>query len=386
MLFVLTQSLALLISNQVVPITTVISLVCTLIYFFTANPKIHFGTFFLISLFLLLSWYPFGGRAISVASLINFAAIYLPSSLGQSQIVRKKISLGIVYATVIGCILSVVQAGMQKNVKFFIDPVANILNANLIPGYNRRYFVESLGIYKPNGVFFLEPSFFSIYCALSLILLNEMFLAKKKQTTILKILLSIGLVQSFAVSGISIIVIYYILKVIFERRESQILSQNLVTILTILAGSLIFSFISTRLFEYRNSNSSFSLRITLPYKIFANAIRENFLFGRGFGTVYQDAYLQYYTGQTLFSQVQRPTIIRLLLEVGIIGFVLFLSIILSIYRNRHSWTAFGWTLLVIFLIPTDGLLTPSIALLVVWLVGPSLKLSRKDSEIAQVSK
>jgi hypothetical protein len=374
------QSLAFKVSNQTVPFLSLISSAVVIAGILFFNRKIELRLFTIFFLFIASAAIPLSSRDLRIDSIVYFALLYLPILVNWEIEIRLNVAKGIVFGTAIGSILSVIQFFFQSNISWLSDPLRYFLPNAVIPGFNRSYRLLPFDIIKPNGVFFLEPSFLSLYCGLSLVLLYQFKLFNVRHTRYLTMIIAIGLVSSLAVTGMYLLFIYYASQFIGRNKDriSSVSQVILLAILTFAAGAT--STLITRLFEFRFTESSFSLRLTQPYIVFKESFFQNEYFGRGIGTAYSDIELLSQVGKFGYFYVQRPTIVRLLLEVGLIGFLLFVILLLGTIVARNSFNSFGFLITFLYLIPTDAFLTPAIALLWIWLIGLKIKDSSPKSD------
>lgn len=166
-------------------------------------------------------------------------------------------------------ILGLFQFLVYKISNFYLD-LDLIFNKDfLIQGYN-SYSGNNYLEKRINGIFFLEPSFFSQFCALYLILEYSSFNLKNKMKilTTLFVLLMTG-----SGTGIILLLFFIILNFLFKRNLKFFALTILCFFLAPVIFSLLLKFFSNfGLYVLERSNefsldgdTSFNYRFTLPY-------------------------------------------------------------------------------------------------------------------------
>jgi hypothetical protein len=203
----------------------------------------------------------------------------------------------------------------------------------LLQNYNVIIPVEYEGeIMKANGVFFLEPSFFSQFLGLA-ILIEAFYRHRPVRLGIY----AVALLASY--SGTGLVLVFAFLPFIFWRRGNVKLVLAAVGVgLLLLAAGTVFdiSAITSRVGEFESTESSGFARFISPFLLMRDFVVTSpmdLLFGKGSGAidqVMQNAFLTYLAHD--------PTWIKVALEYGVPAMVLFMTFVgvalFSGARNR----------------------------------------------------
>ena len=217
-------------------------------------------------------------------SLIYLAGIYAPLALTLPQLDANALRTVWRHVSTLAAIITVcglVQvAGQGVAHGLFIDPIRLLPNALLLGQYNTTYEVSSsIPLLKPNGMFLLEPSFFSQFVVLGL--LAEMVYFRRTGRVIL---FMTGLVASFSGTGI----VMLLPALAFVGSPRVILGFVLLAALAVaaVAGLGYGDFFLRRATETNETGSSGNARFVAPYQEMTDAWAESgtvCLFGKGAG-------------------------------------------------------------------------------------------------------
>ncbi|WP_409303472.1 hypothetical protein [Peribacillus sp. SCS-155] len=292
---------------------------------------------FIASLYALLH-----SKAVGIASLLSIIVFYLPFLFVN----KREGSLNYIFSKyqgmmVIVAIIGIIQFLLQFMGFGFIDPIKNLPQQFLLEGYNTHNPLSyDSPIIKANGMFMLEPSFFSKMLATAIII---EFLTKKR--LYLMIIFFIGMLLSFSGTGF-ILLALAALPILFRLKPSQIF------LLIIFMGISVYVLFDKgfgevfveRLNEFNTPRSSGHVRFIAPWIAYKEFITledtGTVLFGTGAGTV-QEYHGKEYTFDELsnvYNTAHPIAYIKLFVEYGVIGGLFFTIFIiytfLSITQNK----------------------------------------------------
>jgi len=206
----------------------------------------------------------------------------------------------------------------------FFDPIS-IFPSNMIQlGYNTTYPITyGSPISKPNGGFYLEPSLFSQFLAISIII--EILFFKRWNRVFV---LFVAIVTSFSGTGLIILMILglpLLFKLKFKQALVVILAGALVAV--IFFNSEYGSVTSGRADEYNSQNSSFSIRFINPFKTIFSGDQKDMLIGHGSGQ----------TERTQFPfEANFTAIPKLWYEYGFLPMIIFTLFLMHCFFFRNS--------------------------------------------------
>lgn len=220
-----------------------------------------------------------------------------------------------------------------------------IIDGHMVKGYNWTNAINIGGkTFLRSNAIFREPSFFSQYLAINIILLFSKILTTNKKrayTVIMLILNSIAFILSFSGTGFIILGIGIILYVFRLNKDKKIKRRIIIfTFVAIICLAIILNsnignyFIrrSTEIFNYTEDNYSGYVRFRSGADVLKDAWQENFLFGIGIGT--SDEYINNmennYLGMTL-NGFYRPAV-----ELGLIGTIIWITYIFSLFFKKNN--------------------------------------------------
>jgi hypothetical protein len=214
-------------------------------------------------------------------------------------------------------------------------------------------------LYKSNGFFFREPSFFSFIMALAL--LGELVLYKR----VLRIaLFALALLLSY--SGTGLLTLFIGLLFPLGRRTMVQLSLLLGIgglVVWLLGDVLNLSFTLARVEEFGSENSSAYIRYIAPIRLIHDSLNTDpwtALLGHGPGTIQRT---------TQGYEFHDPTWAKLIFEYGLLGFVAFLVLVMTALNQRLMSIQVRASLFFCWLIMGGNLLDPNNIALMLALVG-----------------
>lgn len=230
-----------------------------------------------------------------------------------------------------------------------------------LSGFNTYYpLFYGSRIIKSNGWLYLEPSFFSQFMALGILI--ELSLSGKRlgAREITRIAIyGVGLICSFSGTGILILLFFFIpalRKISPSRRIIIILGMIVVFIL--FAASEYADAIFRRVSEFGSNSSSAAIRFINPYKeAFHPADGKTFFFGVGAG--------RSIVGTRLQSNHNAVT--KVMIEYGFFCLLAFIVYIWKVF-NRNGVSVFSIGVIFMFLFLSGSLLQPSILLPLFFLI------------------
>ncbi|MEH6855920.1 hypothetical protein COE67_04835 [Priestia megaterium] len=205
----------------------------------------------------------------------------------------------------------------------FTDPLS-VLPSNLIQlGYNTTYPITyGSPISKPNGGFYLEPSLFSQFLAVSIIIEVLFF---KRWTRVF--ILFVAIVTSFSGTGLTILMILgvpLLFKLKFKQALAVIVAGTLVAI--VFFNSEYGSVTSGRADEYNSQNSSFSIRFINPFETIFLDEQKDVVIGHGPGQ----------TERTQFPfEANFTAIPKLWYEYGFLPMIIFMMFLMHCIFSRN---------------------------------------------------
>ena len=215
-------------------------------------------------------------------------------------------------------------------------------------------------VYKSNGFFFREPSNASFVMALGL-LVELSLLRRPLRMTVF----ALALVLTYSGTGLVALVIGFMFSVRW-RTIGRMCAFSAVAALCACAASdvLNLSFTFARINEFSSETSSGYQRYIAPMRLVSDMLFSqpwSFWFGLGPGTI-----LRLSQGAYAFHD---PTWAKLLVEYGALGFVAFLTLMLSCIRQRLLPLQLKAVLLFSWMVTGGNLLTPDSVYLVFVLTG-----------------
>jgi hypothetical protein len=248
----------------------------------------------------------------------------------------------------------------------FIDPLRLLPASLLLQGYNTTYPITyGAALLKPNGMFLLEPSFFSQMIAFGL--LSEFVYFRRKW---LIILLVVGLASSFSGTGLTMLLPALLFtgspRVIFSF---ALLAALMIGALTVFGYGDIFL---SRATETSQTGSSGNQRFVAPYQLAAGVWEEktsDCLLGRGAGTA--DTISE-------MGDANYPAIPKVAIEYGAVGLVAFILLWITLFSGLALPLPLVVALLVFYFAASGAFLQPFSAFMTWALTAGFMRKQRKE--------
>ena len=276
-----------------------------------------FGIFGLVEVFREEAFSLSGILLMTVANILYVFNVRR-AAISPSQLLRFVASYLVIFA-----ILGILQFVAQFiiGVKFAFPIESFLPHQFLIGGFNYLnplYYGAS--ILKANGVFLLEPSFFSQLMAIGL--LAEL----SSRKSVARVLLFCGaLIFSYSGTGLIILIVAMPIYLVRERRLDMLAAIVGVGVFAILfATPLRLDIFLSRLAEFTNPSSSAYLRFVGWYFLAKDALSVDVihsLFGYGAGT-FREVAFEY------GSSVSEIFHVKVLIEYGLVGFAMYMAFLL----------------------------------------------------------
>lgn len=285
-----------------------------------------------------------------------------PSGTSYRRILAILSTLGCACA-LIGVVQFAGQFVVGVDTVFFLDK--HMPESLTVTGYNSLiplYWTSP--VFKSNGVFFLEPSFFCQFLAIAVV--AELLVGPR---TIRLLVLTAGLVCSYSGTGLTMLALFVPFYLLYQGHSRLFYFAAVLSLLLIFFGdALSLDAFTRRISEFSDTESSgwarfLSMFDVLQQVVFANDL--TFFLGRGPGTVQEQFHLYSFNA---FD----PTWGKVIYEYGLLGaLVYFRFFYLTVCKGPKGLRfAVGYT----YLFLGGYLLNPSIlmlvAALVVWPAGP----------------
>jgi hypothetical protein len=243
-------------------------------------------------------------------------------------------------------------------------------------GYNSLIpLYWSSPVFKSNGVFFLEPSFFCQFLAIALV--AELLLGPR---ALRLLILTGGLVCSYSGTGLTMLALFLPVYFLHHGHSRLFFFAALVSIVLIIFGdALSLDAFTRRVSEFSDVQSSGWARFLSMFRVLQKVVFANdltFLLGRGPGTVQEQFRL-------LSFNAFDPTWGKVIYEYGLLGALAYFRFFCVAFCRGPNGLRFavGYT----YLFLGGYLLNPSVlmqlASLVVWL-GKTSAATRRPGEAA----
>lgn len=296
------------------------------------------------------------GNIQSLPSFLYLLLLYLP----VIAVYRDGAGQDRYFATFQGGMLAAAVLGITQFVLQYLGISLSALIFDHIPSqlidqqYNYLIRVSSASPYnKANGVFMLEPSFFSKWLAVAVLVV----LLRRTNPRRLLAYLS-AMLLSFSGTGMITLGIGAALQLVHLRmRWIIIFSLVTIPILALFMASGFWGFWWERLGEFGRTGTSADLRFIAPYQSMAKFIQSGdsltFLFGAGAGTV-DDEFIRLYSDRNLHP----PLVLKLLYEYGFFATISFLALLLICFFHQKELLPLATSLFIMYAFLSTGLLQP----------------------------
>jgi hypothetical protein len=323
-------------------------------------------------------WYALFVSMGAVSAALSPSAHVSVLSLGflvvaQAPLVFRSTSTGMSYRRIlellssVGCVTAIIgvvqfagQFAVGADVAFFLDK--HLPESVTVSGYNSLIpLYWSSPVYKSNGVFFLEPSFFCQFLAITLV--AELVLGPR---ALRLVMLAAGLLCSYSGTGLTMLALFLPFYFLRHGHSRLFVFAAVLGVVLIAFGDLLSLDAFTRRFdEFSDPQSSGWARFLSMFRVLQDVVFATdltFWLGRGPGTVQEQFRL-------LSFSAFDPTWGKIIYEYGLLGAVVYFRLFyVAVCRGpRGLRFAVGYT----YLFLGGYLLNPSIlmqlAALVVWL-------------------
>lgn len=311
----------------------------------------------------------------SFASLLMLLAMYLivamrPKAGDDVMNSGQQVFRGAFAAIGVSAMIAVLQFLLQLVAGVYVDPVARLPEHLLVQGYNSWANMPegSIVATKPNGLLFLEPSFLSGYCALGGVYLVSLLFGERNAGGLpwRRVLLLGILVLGFGVSASATGMLIAGPGLVVVALQNRVRPHRLV-ILAAFAGAVLASGILDSVLrkvgEGISGGTSTALRLVLPYQLVLPHWSERPFLGWGPGSASE------MTVATGLDGLQAPTLVKLLVEYGLLGTVLVLVAVTYLLWKSKAPAVLVVCLAVGWALPAQALLDPVAAGLLLYGAG-----------------
>lgn len=294
----------------------------------------------------------------SPLSILYLAATYVPFMFclrrSSAEQYHAGLSLFLKLMTV-AAVIGIAQVGLQVLGVAYADPFA-VLPARLVmQGYHTSYpVVYGSSIFKANGIFFLEPSFYSQFLALALVI--HFYLRRRGLGGYL---LMGGIIASVSGTGIMLAVVGLVaLGVTSQRRQLLRMAAAVTVVGGLVAISPLGSVFTSRIDESSSSTSSAQGRFIVPYASATSTLSADpvsLLTGRGPGAAER---ISEQKEADLGVTAVFPVMPKLAVEYGVPALVIFLAFILASTLWKVRSVALALPVLLMYFVLSGSLLQP----------------------------
>jgi hypothetical protein len=295
--------------------------------------------------------------------VVQFPLIFrlVPSEFSHQRLLSFVSTVGCICALV-GVLQFAAQFIVGTRIAFFLD--TSIPESLTLKGFNSLIpLYWSSPVFKSNGFFFLEPSFFCQFVAVAVV--AELFIGARMLRLLM---LAAGLISSYSGTGLTMLALFapfYFFNREAHGRVRLLVTAVIVALVVMFFGDEISIDAFTRRFgEFSNEQSSGWARFLSMFSVLQTVVFSNdftFLTGRGPGTVQEQfQYLSYNAFDATWGKV--------IYEYGLVGTIIYAFFFYSAACEGAKGLRFavGYT----YLFLGGYLLNPSIlmqvAALVVW--------------------
>lgn len=351
------QRIAITVGNNQIPLILVLTLL-SLLFILLSNREsgmivVRITLFFS---FLLLTTIFMLNKEYSAFSYFYLIALYIPFLFYLSFRNEIKIKLIQRFLTfiLVTSFIGIIQFVFQLIGGSFIDPFAYLSSSYTQQGYLSTYQISyDSNIMKSNGIFYLEPSLFSQFLAIGIVI--EISLFKRWWRIIIYLL---ALMVTFSGTGI-LLLIAATIPILFKLKLKNMLLFLILGLIIfgLFASSEFGQYTLSRTQEYKSPNSSFSTRFINPYKVSIDSDPKDLLFGHGPGQADRTEFVY---------PVNFSVLPKLLYEYGLIPSILFVIFLVHIFLYKGN--VISYSLLIMYLFLSGGLLQPQTVCLMLFLL------------------
>lgn len=312
---------------------------------------------FLLGLALITLSYILNGAAGSILSYVYLFVLYIPFvAVLRKDEVSARLASAFMRVMVFASIFGIAQFLYQKILGgVYADPWERLPTSYLLAGYNTTYPIyPGSEVLKSNGILFLEPSFFSQYAALALI----MELIGKRRIHFLA-LFGAGMLSAFSGTGFLVLLV----------ASPFFFTKNIRLLLIVAFGAIvIYGFggsqfgeaLFSRGAEFSSRNSSGYARFISPYLAMLETATfdfRSFLIGNGPGAA---------SLADVSELVNYPVLPKIAIEYGVICGGLFAILIGSTFFSEKIPLEVRGANAAIYFALSGALLQPFTVFLAYW--------------------
>jgi hypothetical protein len=253
---------------------------------------------------------------IGLASMLFFLAIHTPYVFcvdGPQELTQRVLEVFQRIALLMACLgigQFVIQFVMDPTLAY---PIENFIPSSfLISGYNMQPPIAyGLDVHRANGVFMLEPSFFSQLLAVGIVA----EVCTRKRLWVVG-LLSAGLLLSYSGTGLVILAVSLPIAIVMGRMWSLLILGIIgMALLSASEGILFLDTFFSRFGEFSSQGSSGFARFVGGFFMF-----DQFLWGDPLRTAigYGPGAFKFYAAKTMYP-VAEMALFKVVLELGLIG-------------------------------------------------------------------
>lgn len=292
------------------------------------------------------------GKNPSFYSFIYAIGLYIPTIiviLKPEQ--QEKTFLFFQICMVLAAIVGIFHFISQYYLGYFPDPFSRYSGLFVVSTYNYKIPLKhGSNIYKANGLFFLEPSFFSKWLAVAILIELYVFRNYKRL-----VLFSSALLITFSGTGLLILIIGFI-PIIFSLRFNILLSISSIFLILITTFNYLgyLELLLQRLQEFSNPHSSAYIRFIAPYIGYFDYIKSDLLgllIGEGAGSV-DDRLAE---ASSRIFKAHPSFFIKALFEYGIFGISIIFYVIMLFFDNS-KYLVISFCLFIMYSILGTGFL------------------------------
>lgn len=314
------------------------------------------------------------GTNISLLSLAFLMLLHLPYVVHVEGAERV---LETLYRIFLNVAVIIALCGLGQYVlQFFVGtayvfPLENFLPADWrVTGFNMQAPIAyGSSIYRANGIFMQEPSFFSQFLAIAVLV--ELLGAARLWRVVLY---GIAIIVSYSGTGLVLLAVCMPVLIVVRRRWNLVLAAAIVLLLLFLAAPYLhIEHLIARIGEFGSERSSAYERFVGGFRIFEESVGTDparMLFGYGAGS-YRDLV------HGLNHPAAEMALFKIVVEYGLIGTLLYFGFVLfCIFGARGSFVLRLALVVSLFLNGAYNTFMHSLALaLLVW---PSSSVSRRE--------
>jgi hypothetical protein len=286
---------------------------------------------------------------------------FVPSSFSYERLLRFLSMLGCFFASV-GVLQFAAQFAVGSRIAFFLD--TSLPESLLMKGFNTMIpLYWSSPVFKSNGFFFLEPSFFCQFLAVAVV--AELLTGAR---VIRLVILGAGLLSSYSGPGLTMLALYVPFYILRRGRTDIVLVGAAACLVLIVFGNAIsIDALTGRLDEFFDDQSSGSARFLSIFRGLEDVILAGdftFVLGRGPGTV------QEYFARLPYLAFD-PTWGKVVYEYGLLGAALYAAFFYLAFVKGAKGLRFalGYTYLFLGGYLVDATVLMQVVALVVWVGG-----------------